>query len=288
MTTTCNTTFTIRPLLCRVWLATLLLATISQVPEAEAWVVPDPVVHFGIGAVAGGVGAFAAYPFDYIKSQLQTEYGKETWGNDGIQALKDTLKEHGPFHLYKGLTVQLVGVAPEKAIKLGVNDIIASAFMSNYGIFPLWGQVVSGSVAGACQVVASSPLEVLKVGLQTSDRNLATVWTEIGGIRGLFRGCGACMMRDIVFTAICFPFYHYLVQDLSWPSKSCHLDFPSFLRFCCSRPGMFLTVYLILSNHSLEITSVLCWSLVRFRVEFYCHTPRRDQNKNSESTSCKG
>lgn len=200
-------------------LLTLVTLTLLLSGVTNALVVPDPIIHFGVGAVAGGVGAVAAYPFDYIKSQLQTQQGKETWGSDGIQAFKDTLQTQGPLRLYKGVGVQVMGVAPEKGIKLGVNDVLASMFQSQMGFFPLWGQILSGSVAGACQIVASSPLEVLKVGLQTSDRSLAEVWTEVGGFGGLFRGSGACMARDIVFTAICFPLYTYLVQELHMPSK---------------------------------------------------------------------
>lgn len=160
-----------------------------------------------------------AFPFDYIKVQLQTEQGKEKWAGNGIQAFRDTLATDGPLQFYKGAGVQLIGVAPEKAIKLGVNDVLASMFIANYGVFPLWGQILSGSVAGACQVVASSPLEVLKTGLQTSDKSLPEVWKDCGGVRGLFRGSVACMGRDIVFTAICFPLYKYCVEEISMPSK---------------------------------------------------------------------
>ena len=171
--------------------------------------IPDPIIHFSVGAVAGGAGAVAAYPFDYIKSQMQTEYGKETY-DSGVDAFVDTVQRN-PLNLYKGVGVQVLGIAPEKGIKLGVNDVLATWFYASMGAFPIWGQIVSGGVAGACQVVASSPLEVLKVGLQTSDMTFEQVWEEVGGIKGLFRGAEACIFRDVLFTAICFPLYTYWV-----------------------------------------------------------------------------
>jgi hypothetical protein len=174
----------------------------------------DPLLHFGAGAVAGGIGALVAYPCDYVKSQLQTERGKSRYGGNGWDCLVDTVANQSVAQLYKGLSVQLVGIAPEKGIKLGVNDMISSYSYAQYGSFPLEVQILSGAVAGACQVVASSPLDVLKVGMQTSssEKTLHDVWRSVGGYRGLFRGAEACAVRDVVFTAMCFPLYTVLLQ----------------------------------------------------------------------------
>lgn len=171
-------------------------------------VVPDPVLHFAAGGVAGGFGAFAAYPFDYIKSQMQTELGTTKYEN-GLDAFFQTIQEN-PLLLYKGVGVQVMGIAPEKGIKLGVNDVLRGCFLGYYGDFPLWGEVLAGSVAGACQVIASSPLEVIKVGLQTSEMTqVSEVFEEVGGFRGLYRGAQACILRDVLFTAVCFPLYQH-------------------------------------------------------------------------------
>jgi Mitochondrial carrier protein len=194
----------------------------------------DPILHFGAGAVAGGVGAVAAYPFDYVKSQLQTPYGKERWGpggtktaegesvggggagGGGLQCAWDTLVEYGPQRFYKGVTIQVLGIAPEKGIKLGVNDVLKHICLGEFGgHFPLWAQIIAGATAGACQTTASSPLEVMKVGLQTSNKTIAQVWNDIGGAQGLYRGADACLVRDVVWTAVCFPLYAYWVDDCS-------------------------------------------------------------------------
>ena len=189
----------------------------SSVVNGLMFVVPDPIIHFSVGAVAGGAGAVAAYPFDYIKSQMQTEYGRETYDN-GLEAFFTTVQKN-PLQLYKGVGVQVLGIAPEKGIKLGVNDLLQATSMSSLGSFPLWAQIVSGGISGACQVIASSPLEVMKVGLQTSDMSIQEVWTKVGGASGLFRGAEACILRDVLFTAICFPLYSALVHgDAALPA----------------------------------------------------------------------
>ena len=77
----------------------------------------------------------------------------------------------------------------------------------------MWAQVASGAAAGACQVVATSPLEVMKVGMQTSDMTFSQVWKSVGGVRGLFRGADACMLRDITWSMIGLPLYAILVNS---------------------------------------------------------------------------
>lgn len=39
---------------------------------------------------------------------------------------------------------QLMGVAPEKAIKLTVNDFVRDKFMDKNGNLPLYGEIMSG------------------------------------------------------------------------------------------------------------------------------------------------
>lgn len=51
-----------------------------------------------------------------------------------------------------GLIPQLVGVAPEKAIKLTVNDFIRDRLTLPDGTIPFWAEVAAGGCAGASQV----------------------------------------------------------------------------------------------------------------------------------------
>ena len=65
----------------------------------------------------------------------------------------DCKKTKGNFsEKYLGLIPQLVGVAPEKAIKLTVNDFIRDRLTLADGTIPLWAEIVAGGCAGASQV----------------------------------------------------------------------------------------------------------------------------------------
>ena len=52
-----------------------------------------------------------------------------------------------------GLVPQLIGVAPEKAIKLTVNDFVRDRLTLVDGTIPIWAEIIAGGCAGASQVL---------------------------------------------------------------------------------------------------------------------------------------
>ena len=144
------------------------------------------------------------------------------------------LKTEGAVGMYRGLLPQLLGVAPEKAIKLTINDMLRQAFTTKDTktgeskiLFPL--EVLSGGCAGACQVLVTNPLEITKIRLQVQGetaRLLAKAGKPVPkpqsalsivrelGFAGLYKGAAACLARDIPFSMIYFPAYAFLKQSM--------------------------------------------------------------------------
>ena len=83
----------------------------------------------------------------------------------------------------------------------------------NTGNIALWAEIVSGGTAGACQVIFTNPLEIVKIRLQvageiaTQRRVSALQVIKELGIFGLYTGARACLLRDISFSAIYFTLY---------------------------------------------------------------------------------
>eukprot|EP00611_Tribonema_gayanum_P006405 TRINITY_DN156_c0_g1_i2.p1 TRINITY_DN156_c0_g1~~TRINITY_DN156_c0_g1_i2.p1 ORF type:complete len:863 (-),score=317.71 TRINITY_DN156_c0_g1_i2:471-3059(-) len=212
------------------------VATEGALGGVGAWLW-DFMVHFLLGAIAGGTGAAAVYPIDLVKTRMQAQrtiIAKGGGGTDIAQALyknsldcfRQTFRNEGLRGLYRGLPPQLVGVAPEKAIKLTVNDLLRDAFTNRDKIgqdriyFPL--EVLAGAGAGASQVVITNPLEITKIRLQmqgetatlmrAAGKPLARQFSAIEIVRelgpiGLYRGASACFLRDVPFSGIYFPAY---------------------------------------------------------------------------------
>jgi solute carrier family 25 (mitochondrial aspartate/glutamate transporter), member 12/13 len=114
--------------------------------------------HFGLGAIAGAFGAFMVYPIDLVKTRMQnqrsTRPGERLYLNS-IDCFKKVVRNEGFRGLYSGVLPQLVGVAPEKAIKLTVNDLVRGRFTDKQtGKIALMAEILAGGSAGACQVVS--------------------------------------------------------------------------------------------------------------------------------------
>ncbi len=120
--------------------------------------------HFGLGAIAGAFGAFVVYPIDLVKTRIQNQRTSrvgERLYNNSIDCARKVIRNEGFRGLYSGVLPQLVGVAPEKAIKLTVNDLVRNRFMNKEtGAVQYRHEVLAGGSAGACQVVSwPSPLD---------------------------------------------------------------------------------------------------------------------------------
>lgn len=113
--------------------------------------------HFALGSIAGAFGAFMVYPIDLVKTRMQNQRKQrvgELLYKNSVDCAKKVVKNEGFKGLYSGVLPQLIGVAPEKAIKLTVNDIVRGHFSNKTtGEIRLPHELLAGGLAGGCQVV---------------------------------------------------------------------------------------------------------------------------------------
>jgi solute carrier family 25 aspartate/glutamate transporter 12/13 len=161
------------------------------------------IYNFSIGLLAGCAGAFAVYPIDVIKTKMQNQVSTNILYKNGFDCCKKIWLSDGIYGFYRGSLIQLIGVGPEKAVKLfaykyTVND-------SNKLIDHFYG----GIVAGTCQVMITCPYEMIKINMQMKNNiNLSKLYT----------GISACFLRDIPFSGMYFPTYFYLKEKLNYNS----------------------------------------------------------------------
>jgi solute carrier family 25 aspartate/glutamate transporter 12/13 len=113
--------------------------------------------HFALGGLAGAFGAFMVYPIDLVKTRLQNQRSSrvgEMLYKNSWDCAKKVVKNEGFRGLYSGVLPQLLGVAPEKAIKLTVNDMARGLFSGSDGRIWWPHELLSGGLAGGCQVVS--------------------------------------------------------------------------------------------------------------------------------------
>ncbi|KAG0379545.1 mitochondrial aspartate-glutamate transporter agc1 [Mortierella sp. AD032] len=201
----------------------------AQQPEVKHGAMHDFLkgsYGFMLGSISGAVGATVVYPIDLVKTRMQNQRSKvvgELLYKNSIDCFKKVIKNEGALGLYRGLGPQLVGVAPEKAIKLTMNDFVRRNLTDKNGNITFTSELIAGGVAGGSQVVFTNPLEIVKIRLQVAGeaaksldapRPGAVAIVRNLGIIGLYKGASACLLRDIPFSAIYFPVYAHLKKDV--------------------------------------------------------------------------
>ncbi|KAI8898778.1 mitochondrial carrier domain-containing protein [Globomyces pollinis-pini] len=162
------------------------------------------------GAIAGVVGTSIIFPLDIIKTRLQNQKGNQYSGI--IDCGRQLVRNNGIRGLYAGLAPNLVGIIPEKAIKLAVNDLAREYWAKQLSVhpdhLPIQYGMLAGATAGICQVIATNPMEIVKIQLQVSNNRKinTTELIKSMGIKGLYRGTTATLARDVPFSIIFFSF----------------------------------------------------------------------------------
>jgi hypothetical protein len=104
------------------------------------------------------------------------------------------------------------------------------------GLF-MWQAIVCGSTAGTMQCIATDPMEIVKIRMQLAAQTAQAATTQSAaqggaveasaiavptmtetvrglGLRGLYRGSAATLLRDVPFSALFFPVYGLLKTRL--------------------------------------------------------------------------
>ncbi|KAI9502332.1 mitochondrial aspartate-glutamate transporter agc1 [Coemansia sp. RSA 1358] len=187
---------------------------------------PTPAVRLlaklGNGAVAGITGVSIIFPLDMVKTRLQNQKpvnGRLPYAS-GIDCFSKIVRTEGVRGLYRGLVPNLMGVTPEKAIKLAVNDIMRGVLATQANTtsdkLPVMYGAVAGATAGLCQVVATNPMEIVKIQMQVSQGSNSTAMgiARSLGPRGLYKGTAATLLRDVPFSLLFFPLQALLAQKI--------------------------------------------------------------------------
>jgi len=208
--------------------------TYAPPPQQQVAVSPVTITHklkffknLIYGGFAGFVGSLCTFPIDTAKTRLQEqvklEAGKTSPFKGGpytgiFNCLGKMFVQEGPFSLYKGIPVQLIGIIPEKALKLSVNDYFRYT-LSHNGRIELHNEAIAGGLAGFCQVVVTSPMEMLKIRMQLQNKKPEAERQRIGqvvrsivngGLRGIYQGAAATLLRDVPFSILYFPLFSNL------------------------------------------------------------------------------
>jgi len=142
---------------------TLNNSNATPVPQQQQFSLIPKIIN---GGIAGIIGVTCVFPIDLVKTRLQNQ----TIGPNGermyssiADCFKKTFRKEGFFGMYRGSAVNILLITPEKAIKLAANDFFRHKLTTKEGKLPVHREMMAGGSAGLCQIVVTTPMELLKI-----------------------------------------------------------------------------------------------------------------------------
>ncbi|KAI2649966.1 Mitochondrial glutamate carrier 1 [Labeo rohita] len=154
------------------------------------------------GGVAGLVGVTCVFPIDLAKTRLQNQRGSQKVYKNMMDCLIKTVRSEGYFGMYRGAAVNLTLVTPEKAIKLAANDFFRQRLSRGELKLSVFQEMLAGCGAGMCQVIVTTPMEMLKIQLQDAGRLDCETWDS--------QSSPELFVQDIPFSVVYFPLFAHI------------------------------------------------------------------------------
>jgi hypothetical protein len=161
------------------------------------------------------------YPIDKLKTRVQLVPQSDTRGL--FRIISDIVKHEGPAYLFRGISAQLAGVPFVKGCSLATNNFMRhNIFKEGIGQkkkLAAWEEVVAGTATGIVTSIMYTPSERVKILMQTQGMpggmpkgtSLTDTISSIvqqSGVKELWRGFNATLLREIPFCTINYTTYN--------------------------------------------------------------------------------
>ncbi|TDZ28630.1 Peroxisomal adenine nucleotide transporter 1 [Colletotrichum spinosum] len=169
---------------------------------------PSTLVELSLGAVAGAVAQLCTIPVAVITTRQQTQRKSERKGF--VDTAREVINgDDGVFGLWRGLKASLVLVI-NPAITYGAYERLKESWVPGKPNLELWESFFLGAASKALATVATQPLIVAKVGLQSRpppERNgkpfgsfieVMNFIVEREGVVGLFKGIAPQIIKGFL------------------------------------------------------------------------------------------
>ncbi|KAF5186806.1 Adenine nucleotide transporter bt1 protein [Thalictrum thalictroides] len=158
------------------------------------------------GAIAGSVSRTAVAPLETIRTHLMVGNS----GNSFTEVFQNIMKTEGWKGLFRGNFVNVIRVAPSKAIELFAYDTVKKCLTPKLGEqskIPIPPSLIAGACAGVSSTLCTYPLELVKTRLTIQRdvyKNLVHAFLKIvqeEGLTELYRGLTPSLIGVVPYAA---------------------------------------------------------------------------------------
>ncbi|XP_030556076.1 congested-like trachea protein isoform X1 [Drosophila novamexicana] len=207
------------------------MAVVENVQNTPTERKANPLKSFITGGFGGICNVLSGHPLDTIKVRLQTmprpAPGEQPLYRGTFDCAAKTIRNEGVRGLYKGMSAPLTGVAPIFAMCFAGYALGKRLQQRGEEAKLTYPQIfVAGSFSGLFSTFIMAPGERIKVLLQTQGIgpggekkyngmiDCAIKLYKEGGLRSVFKGSCATMLRDLPANGLYFLVYEY-IQDVA-------------------------------------------------------------------------
>lgn len=169
--------------------------------------------NFIAGAVQGTLTVATGHPFDLVKARMQSGQYSSTY-----RCVAHTLKREGIFGFYRGSLANLSLYLFKRPLEYPLAELLKQRTKNNY---------LTGAGTGIFSAVIGTPLQVVKVGMQTSTKMSTLEYLRRHMKNRIYRGFGPTLFRDSFFTAS-FIGHYYTMRDW-FAGKGYNLTYSAFI-----------------------------------------------------------
>lgn len=213
---------------------------------------PNRAIKDVLAGTCGGIAqVLSGQPFDTTKVRLQS--APEGTYNGAIDVVKKLVKNEGFGGFYKGTLTPLIGVGACVSIQFGVNEFMKRTLTAQNKAKGLTdtslnGQqfFMSGAAAGIANGFLASPIEHIRIRLQTQTSEpllykgpidcIKQIYQGAGFSKGVFRGMLPTLAREGLGMGLYFLTFEALVKRDTRTNKIDRSDIPG-LRLCLYGAG---------------------------------------------------
>ncbi|MCJ1373005.1 hypothetical protein MMC20_004231 [Loxospora ochrophaea] len=200
----------------------------SVVVEEETGSVQRAAKDLFAGAAGGVAQVLIGQPFDIVKVRLQTT----TQYSNALDCATKIFKNEGPAAFYKGTLTPLLGIGACVSIQFGafhwarrqLESSNQSTHPSNPATLSYTQYYCAGAFAGLANTVLSSPIEHVRIRLQTQPHGPNRLYSgpldcvrklsaHEGVLRGLYRGSAVTLLREAQAYGVWFLSFEYLMNS---------------------------------------------------------------------------
>lgn len=177
------------------------------------------------GAVGGVAQVLLGQPFDIVKVRLQTT----TQYSGALDAATKIYQNEGALAFYKGTLTPLIGIGACVSVQFGGFHYARRAFEARNAEKTGNGQLsysqyyAAGAFAGIANTVLSSPIEHIRIRLQTQPHGAGKLYNgpidcvrklsaHQGVLGGVYRGTAVTFMREAQAYGMWFTTFEYLMN----------------------------------------------------------------------------